>query len=297
MKATVELNFPEDKHKYAQFLIGDKKLVMTEQSRWECRNSGLLKIMTRVFENLQGSNFFKEEYTIRINTDDIVTKDRIPEVQNYIEFDTSTESMDESKIFPDSFFGNWWPIGLVDFDDFVKEICDSNKNPIKDHRIFWIGAPQNVQQRIKYLELCKNHPDKLCGDEIGWTNNGMTPTKFVPIKDHCNFKYLIDLTGQGISGRLKYLPFCSRPLFITSRKFWAWSDILILKQNLHIPVKDDLSDLFEKYYWAEKNQEVVLDNSINLLNFCKTNFTFTKVCEVATKMIVNAVKEHSNNRM
>ena len=282
---------------YVQFLIGPNGLVMTTESRWECRNAGLLKIMTRVFENLQESKLLKEEYTVRINTADGPSKDKRPEVQNYIEFDTSTEVIDESKTFPDYIFGNWWHIGLINFDDFAGEICANNqKDIIKDNRIFWMGAPQGVQQRIRYLELCKEHSEKLCGDQMGWTNQGRTPTKFVSIKDHCNSKYLIDLTGQGVSGRLKLLPFCSRPLFITDRRLWAWSDILILKQNLHIPVKDDLTDLLDKYDWAEQNQELVFENSRKLLDFCKENFTFSKVCEAATKMIADAVEEHNRKK-
>ena len=119
---------------YVQFLIGPNGLVMTTESRWECRNAGLLKIMTRVFENLQESKLLKEEYTVRINTADGPSKDKRPEVQNYIEFDTSTEVIDESKTFPDYIFGNWWHIGLINFDDFAGEICANNqKDIIKDN--------------------------------------------------------------------------------------------------------------------------------------------------------------------
>lgn len=279
---------------YVQFLISPEGLVMTAESHWECRNAGLLKIMTRVFENLQEQELIKKEYAIRINTADGPSKDKRPNIQNYIEFDTSTECIDESRLFPDYIFGNWWHIGLKNFDKFTTDICSNNGiENIKDNRVFWMGANQGVRQRTRYIELCAANPSNLCGDQMGWTNYGRTPTKFVSIKDHCRFKYLIDLTGQGVSGRLKLLPFCARPLFITDRRFWAWSDILIIKQNLHISVNDDLGNLLEKYEWAEQNQEVVFSNSTRLLDFCKDNFVFSKVCDKATQLVAESMKENS----
>lgn len=274
---------------YVEFLMGPSSLSIKKQSYWEYRDAGLLKIMTRVFENLQEADIIKQKYTIRINTHDFPTKSNISSV-NYIEFDTSTKSLDESNIFPDFVFGNWWHIGLRNFDKFCEEICSNNqREKIKDKRIFWIGALQGIKQRIDYLNLCEKNPDKLCGNEVFWKENGIRPDKFVHIKDKCHFKYLIDLTGIGFSGRLKLLPFCNRPLFIADRKLWTWSDILILKQNLHIIVKEDLSDLIDQYEWAEKNQDVCVENCEKLLDFCKSNFTFNKICERATQLVANAI--------
>lgn len=278
---------------YVQFVIGPSFLKVTTQSIWECRNAGLLKIMTRAFEILQERECLKEKWTVRINTADGPSIDPPPlDTKNYLEFDTSTESTDESKVFPDYVFGNWWHIGLKNFDDFTKDIvANSSRDNISDNRLFWMGAVQGVPQRYKFLKLCKFKPNIFCGEEMYWTDYGRTPTKFVPVKDKCRYKYLIDLTGQGVSGRLKLLPFCGRPLFIADRRLWAWSDILILKQKLHIQVSESLHDIFHALHWVESNQDKAIENSNKLLDFCVENLTFSKAARRAADMLSEAMTE------
>lgn len=280
---------------YVEFSLSPDGLQCITKSMWECRNAGLLKIMTRVFEMLQESGELDRTYAIRINTADGPTKDRPNvDVQNFIEFDTSSFGRDRN-LFPDYIFGNWWHMGLVNFDKFVGEIIENN-NPknITDQRMFWKGNLQGVAQRIKYVEFCKTRPEKFAGDSMWWTNHGRTPTSFTPMKDFCKYKYLIDLSGTGCSGRLKMLPFCNRPLFIAERPVLAWSDTLIMEQNLHISVKNDMSDIFEKYEWADNNQALVSDMASRLLKFCIEKFTFENVCRRAWELVSAAVRSRKS---
>jgi hypothetical protein len=293
------MEYMEGKENYAQFIINPSGLSMSVPSRWECRNAGLLKIMTRVFENLQDADLLKDEFTIRINTADGISRNVRPAgVRNYIEFDTSTDGTDESLLFPDYIFGNWWHIGLRNFGDFTEDIIrNSGSENIEDGRIFWIGATQGVSQRINYLNLCERNPEKLCGDRMHWTGRGRVPTSnFVSMKDHCRFKYLIDLTGQGVSGRLKILPFCGRPLFIADRRLWAWSDIVIIKERLHIGVKEDLGDLLDLYDRTERNQSEAFEKSRALASFCREKFDFSSVCGRATQLVADSMERLSKKR-
>lgn len=277
---------------YAEFHISPYGIKLTSESMWECRNKGLFRIMNKVLDNLIKNQTIQDHYKIRINTADGPTRDKRPSDRNFIEFDTGVEGMDDSRIFPDYVFGNWSHIGLVDFDEFVEDICENNSTDrIEDDRLFWIGNLQGIQQRIKYVEIAKNNPTKLIGDVMHWTDGGSKPTKFVPTRDYCRFRYLIDLTGQACSGRLKLLPFCYRPLFISERRFWSWSDILILKQGLHLSVRDDLGDLLERYEWAKENRSEAESNSSLLLDFCRRNLNFEKACERATQLVSEAIDE------
>lgn len=277
---------------YAEFLMGPKGLTLTTGSFWECRNLGLLKIMARVMENLLGAGVLKDQYTVRINTADGPTRDKAPESHNFLEFHTGADNRSESNLFPDYVFGNWWHIGLNDFDKFTSEICERNsRSSIVDGRLFWIGNLQGIWQRNRYVEMARANPTKMVGEVMSWTNNGSRPTKFVSTKDYCDYKYLIDLTGHACSGRLKLLPFCNRPLFIADRKFWSWSDIVILKQGLHIPVANDLGDLIEKHDWAENNEEEAFSNSASLLEFCRVNLTYEKACDQATRLVAEAMDD------
>lgn len=283
---------------YVEFLLGPQKLIQTTASAWECRNIGLLKIMIGVFERFQEeTDILKRDYIIRINTADGPTKDDRPDCENFIEFDTSTEKIEEfDGIFPDYIFGNWQHIGLTNFDKFSQEIIENNDfNKIIENKLFWIGNLQGIPQRIKYIELAKEHPDKLYGDQMHWTNFGRTPNKFIPMKDYAKFKYLIDLTGHGCSGRLKLLPFCNRPLFIAERKFFSWSDILLIQQNKHINIDYNLDNLLEMHDWAESNQDLVFSNCKSLLDYCKENFTFKKACDKAFELIKKSISDLIGN--
>lgn len=271
---------------YAEFSLSPEGIFQTVRSYWECRDIGLLKIMTRIFEMFLDCRGLNDDITVRINTHDYTTRDYpTPGASNFMEFDTSSaESMEN--LFPDYVFGNWWHIGLDNFFNFANEIENNNDvSKIEDNRIFWIGCLQCVPQRNKYIEMAKEHPTKLVGETMGWSFDGRNPDKFVPIKDFCRYKYLIDLTGTGCSGRLKLLPFCNRPLFVAKRQMLAWSDFLMLEQNLHIPVAEDLSDLLDKYDWAESNGNLVFDNSMRLLEFCRDNLSFERACQRGFELI------------
>jgi len=280
------------KKDYVEFLISKKHLELTVESHWECRNEGLLKIMTRAFEYLQERGELTESYTVRINTADGPTKDPVQKIPNFIEFDTSSRSTEEEGLFPDYIFGNWWHIGLRNFDSFTKEIIDNNgQETIKDKRLFWIGNLMGIRQRVDYIELCKKHSEKFAGIEMTWTDAGRKPTFFVQTKDYCNYKYLLDLSGHGCSGRLKLLPFCGRPLFITDRNFWSWSDIAILRQKLHVSLKADLSDILDKFEDIETNYESASANAFKLAEYCKREFTFEKVCRYASDLLAKKMKQ------
>lgn len=264
---------------YAEFLLTPEGITQTVKSFWECRNLGLLKIMTRIFEMLQDSGDLNERYTIRINTADSPTKDA-PTLgaPNFIEFNTTSFGPDEH-LFPDFVFGNWWHIGLVSFDSFVEQILErSDSSNVTDVRLFWAGSLQGVEQRLKYVDLLEEHPDKLAGGSMTWSPDGRIPSRFVHLRDFCRYGHLLDLSGLGFSARLKLLPFCNRPLFVAERSVFAWSDLLILGQGLHVPVAGDLSDLISRYEWARRNTSHLQESSEKLLEFSRENLSFDKAC-------------------
>ena len=286
------------KKDYVEFSLGRHHLQLTTESHWECRNEGFLKIMTRVFELLQEGGEIKDDHTIRINTADGPTKSPPKENCNFIEFDTSTRDINEAGVFPDYIFGNWWHIGLRNFDRFVQEIHEnSDIEKINDNRLFWIGNLMGIRQRLDYIELCKKNPDKFFGREMTWTNSGTKPTFFVPTKEYCAYKYLLDLTGHGCSGRLKLLPFCRRPLFITDREFWSWSDMKIIKQNLHIQINKDLSDLIEKFNNTSQNEIFSFEKAFRLSEYCRSEFTFEKVCKYAAELVSKKIKAINSQKI
>lgn len=64
------------------------------------------------------------------------------------------------------------------------------------------------------------------------------------------FTHVFDIGGNGYSGRLKYLLFSKRPMFIVERYYVEYFQADLKPFVHYIPVKMDLSDLIEQAEWA-----------------------------------------------
>ena len=283
----------EEKETYDRTIIcsfSNKNVSIIKYSIWECRNIGMLKILKKIQKILIDKKILNHKWKIFIYCGDKPPKHSFAD-NNDIELFCTTTDINDKDVFPDYVFGNWWHIGLTDFDKFSKKISsESSIKNILHNKIFWIGNPQKIPQRHLYIKMLKEFPSILDGDKMTWKNHSK-PSKFIEIKDHCKWKYLIDLEGSGWSGRLKLLPFCKRPLLITKRKYYAWSDIQILKTNEYISVNNNLDNLIDKYLWLENNQERAFKMSINLYHFCKKKFTFDNICLVGSKIIEKKIQD------
>lgn len=169
-----------------------------------------------------------------------------------------------------------------DWDDFVGDILSGNSlENISDDRLFWSGSSMT-------LSKCKEHPEFFHGMNMQWRQkeNGLTePVSFVSWKEHCRYKYLLDIPGYSWGTRTKFILFCNRPLFASGRKYWTWSCVEVLRHGLHIEVDEDFEDLLEKYRWAEENQELAFSNAERLMKICVETFSFKNICARAAKLI------------
>jgi len=276
---------------YIKYEISPDKLKIISESKWYCRNIGLNKIVANVYKKLISNNIIKKKLNLIIHCND-GNNQKINE-NNTIEFDCVTTNKKDDEIFPDFVFGNWEDIGLTDYDTFVKQIVEKSNSEITDDRLFWSGNLQNVPQREQYIRLSKEFPNLFKSEIITWKGGPQDKTtpigNFIEIKNLYQFKYLIDLSGVGYSARLKLLTYCGRPLFIADRIYYSWSDIEILKQNLHIPINGNLLDLKSKLLFSEIYYDVFLSKAKELQNFAINNFTFEKACDYAYKLISNKI--------
>lgn len=283
---------------FVEFSIRPSKVEMICPSYWEIRNKGIAKIVHAVHRNLQG--FLKDEFILRIHTSDTPGPEDQKEA-NILEFQTVASSLKDENLFPDFTFGNWWHIGLVDYDKFVNDIDNkSQKERIADERIFWKGSNHkninfDVPQRNLFIKMARSNPEKILGELMTWNHKG--PTSFTPMSEKTKYKCLIDLTGIGYSGRLKMLPFCNRPLFITEREYWCWADMMILKQNLHIWVRDDLKDLLEKYDKVCRDYDNFFEQATALKNYCRSHLMFSDACRKATETVKKSILKSKKSKL
>ncbi len=78
---------------------------------------------------------------------------------------------------------------------------------------------------------------------------------FMPITDFTKYKYLLDIRGYGWSDRLKILLQLGRPIFMVNRPYKEWYTDKLVPWKHYIPVKEDMSDLIEQYYYMEEHPE------------------------------------------
>jgi len=85
-------------------------------------------------------------------------------------------------------------------------------------------------------------------------NVQLRSTKYISLTDLIKtYSILIDIEGNGYSGRLKYLLWSHRPVIIVDRPHKEYFFEFLEEWKHYIPVKRDLSDLIEKTQWCLTN--------------------------------------------
>jgi hypothetical protein len=278
------------------FTISPESVVQREFSWSHCRNEGIGKIVRKAHHDHIRHNIDRE-YKVRIWTADFPRShyEKNPPSGDSIELETVSPDFKSEGLFPDFAFGNWSDMGLEDFDEFSREIRENNSSErIEDQRLFWTGSTLTSHNRSVYLGLCACNPEKLHGIAMNeWIpvdgGSRTEPKSFVPMHDHCRYKYLIDIAGYGYGSRIKFIPFCNRPMFVNERRHYTWSCVETLRHDLHIPVREDLSDLVEKVSWADQNEDAVFANAKRLLEICTEAFSFENVCRHAANVILSRI--------
>lgn len=233
-------------------------------------------------------NKLKKSFKVKILTGDFV-----PEVENEIwAYSRFKNIQKDVELIPDFFFDSWKEIGCDIFDEWTKKIVENSKKAPEFDMLFWSGAlDMNIPARNKFYELAQKN-DKFECQPIIWQRNNWIPNKEIrnnrkiTLVEHPKYKYLIDLPCAGYSGRFKALLFSGRPVFKVEDRFeeFFYKD---LKPFVHyIPVKNDLSDLVEKYEWAENNYTAALEIAKNAQEYAIQFLNFENAIQYLEKLIV-----------
>lgn len=215
---------------------------------------------------------------VRINIDD--RGGEYLDSRNYIIcYNKNVENM-EKYCGPDPFFYNWPSIRVFSFETTKNDIImESQKEPIID-KVGWVGniySAMNVVSEHYTRPLLKKigdeHSDMF---EIIHVDSLRRDHAFTSIPSLTKYKYLIDIGGNGWSGRLKFLLFMKRPLLIVDRNYLEYFYKDLIPYTHYIPVKMDLSDLLEQVLWMQNNYEKSLEIANNAYEFAINNFTLDK---------------------
>jgi hypothetical protein len=168
------------------------------------------------------------------------------------------------RILPCFAFDHWREARIDDYSEMCELIKKGSDSPYKIDKLFWAGQVSHPTRKLFVEKFSLNPKIEIIQHKDHWGHSSSLPENYLSLPDHCNYKYLLDLQGNGYSARVKFLLHTKRPLFYQARKFheyWFWD----LKPFVHyIPVKEDLSDLQDMIDWAENHpseREAIAQNA------------------------------------
>ena len=141
--------------------------------------------------------------------------------------------------------------------------------PFEDNRIFWRGTILDFA-RVSLYDLGKRYPQYL---KIEDSSQG----QYIHMTEQAKYKYLIDVRGHGWSGRLQTLLQLGRVVFIADRPYREWYFDRLIAWKHFVPIKEDLSDLIEKYEYMERHSEIYEDIVHNARIFVEENLMPEKI--------------------
>jgi hypothetical protein len=189
---------------------------------------------------------------------------------------------------PDWTFVNWPSANITNFKYSRMLIIANSYIPPRSNKIFWAG---NINSPLADVIESKTRPKLLSFGNANHHDfdirhigpeNGQIPKSdlnYLSINKITLYSYLLDIGGNGYSGRLKYLMFSRRPILIVERKYveYFYEDLVPFEH--FIPVKEDLSDLLEMSQWLKKHEEEAKEIATNMFNYAIKNFTNSKLLE------------------
>jgi hypothetical protein len=182
----------------------------------------------------------------------------------------------------------WETAGVVNFQEKINKIISCADTPPIIPKAAWYGSiysavtsmPEHVTRPL-LKTIGDAHPDlfdirHIQPDE---KNFSTTSSSFVPIEQLTQYKYLIDIGGQGFSGRTKYLLFTKRPLLYVTRRYREWFSDEMVPWKHYVPVEDNLRDLVDKTKWLFEFPEEAQTIAMNAFEFAMNHFTEDKLLE------------------
>jgi len=191
---------------------------------------------------------------------------------------TYSKQNNYNKLIPDFNFHSWAETGINDYELFVNEISDAGLHNYEINKIGWIGAMTNFR-RNQMLQIGNNNKELFDFFQMNWirSNNDnimLNSTTYISTPDLVKrYSMLIDIEGNGYSGRLKHLLWSHRPLLIVDRPHKEYFFEFLKEWEHYIPVKRDLSDLIEKTKWCLDNYDKALQIAENAYQFSKVHLT------------------------
>lgn len=186
------------------------------------------------------------------------------------------------------------PAHVTDFTFFTYFLLESSQKTPKYNKVGWNGGIHSpVAGRPEYytrpllLEYTANYSHLFCFQDINSDSKGR-----VELSDLiADYAYLLDIGGNGYSGRLKYLMWSNRPILYVDREYVEYFNEHLKPYVHYIPVKQDLTDLVSQTEWMMKNPEKASEIAANALDFAVEHLTHDAFID-RVGYVVNYLLDH-----
>lgn len=181
------------------------------------------------------------------------------------------------KVIPDFNFHGWPEVGIADYETLVNEIDAAGLQPYRINKVGWIGNRRTNRKRTIMLLIGNNNKTICDFFDMNWIKTDSTQldsTKYISLPELVRtYSFLIDIEGNGYSGRLKHLLWSHRPVLLVDRPHKEYFFKYLIPWTHYIPVKNDLSDLVKQIKWCFDHYEEALAIAENAYQFSKVYLT------------------------
>ena len=256
-------------------------LIFNDLGGYETRNPSTFWCIQQA-DKIYKWNDFKE---IKIYTGDM---------ENNMNDYTYSKHNNYNNLVPDFNFHSWPSVGINDYEDFVKQIDNAGLNNYEINKVGWIGNTNTNFRRKQMLEIGNHNKELFDFFHMEWIQSGnilLNSTNYISTPELIKkYSILIDIEGNGYSGRLKHLLWSHRPLLIVDRPHKEFFFDFLKEWEHYIPVKRDLSDLIEKTKWCIQNYDKALLIAENAYQFSKIHLTRNSCYKKWNEIIISNYK-------
>jgi len=203
---------------------------------------------------------------------------------------------------PDWVTHSWPSANITSFADTVKQTIEKSKEAPIINKVGWYGniyspAKDVIESQTRPLLKKIGDENKDIFDIIHVDGNKISSknTNYLSIPDLTKYSVLIDIGGNGYSGRLKYLLFSGRPLIIVERNYIEYFHDDLIPYVHFIPVKMDLSDLLEKTEWVFANYDKCKKMADNAFEFGLQYFSRDNINKRIYDVYLELKSHNTNN--
>ena len=184
---------------------------------------------------------------------------------------------------PDHIFGGWPEAGIDSYEESTAAITQAGLPAPSIDKLFWIGCTATHPSRSALMDIGAQYPEDMHFVGMGWhatyTGKKQDTTAFVSLPDHCKYSMLIDIRGNGYSGRLKMLMHANRPVFVVGSPFSEFFSPALRPFENYVPVRSDMSGLVDLIAEVKSNPELARRLSDGATRLAREHLTLDRALE------------------